>query len=154
MQSDRRGQSQSALREVQGRHLAIQKIERQVVELAQLFEDMNVLVVQQEPVVERVNQQAEAVHENVDRANTELNGAVKKARAARRKKWYCLGIIGEFPCRGVVFSKVANKLCSHHSHHPRHYPWYRLWGCQEVSLRESTLTLLRYQCSFCTFHRR
>ena len=108
MQSDRRGQSQSALREVQGRHLAIQKIERQVVELAQLFEDMNALVVQQEPVVERVDQQAEAVHENVDRANTELNGAVKKARAARRKKWYCLGIIGEFSCSGGVFPKIAN----------------------------------------------
>ncbi|MCJ1357024.1 MAG: Plasma membrane t-SNARE, secretory vesicle fusion [Icmadophila ericetorum] len=92
LQSDRRGQSQSALRAVQGRHEAIQKIEKQVIELAQLFEDMNALVVQQDPVVTQINEQAEVVHENVTQANTQLDKAVDKARSARRKKWICFWI--------------------------------------------------------------
>lgn len=81
---------------MQGRHEAIQKIEQQVIELAQLFEDMNRLVVEQEPVVTQINEQSEVVHTNVNQANTQLDGAIKKAAAARRKKWYCLGIAGEF----------------------------------------------------------
>ncbi|MCJ1312737.1 Plasma membrane t-SNARE, secretory vesicle fusion [Agyrium rufum] len=96
LQSDRRGQSQSALRAVQGRHEAIQKIERQVIELAQLFEDMNALVVQQDPVVQQINQQSEQVTDHVQQANVQLDGAVDKARAARRKKWWCLGITSTY----------------------------------------------------------
>ena len=57
---------------------------------------MNALVVQQEPVVEQINQQSEVVQENVSHGNVQLDGAIKKARAARRKKWICLGIVGEF----------------------------------------------------------
>ena len=97
LQSDRRGQSQSALRAVQGRHEAIQKIERQVIELAQLFEDMNALVVQQEDVVTNIDTQAAVVHENVEQANVQLDGAIEKARSRNRKKWWCLLIVREFP---------------------------------------------------------
>ena len=59
---------------------------------------MNALVVTQEPVVAQINEQAEVVNQNVVQANTQLDGAVKKARAARRKKWICLGIVGEYRC--------------------------------------------------------
>ena len=95
LDQNRRGQSQSALRAVQGRHEAIQKIERQVIELSQLFQDMNALVVQQEPVVERINEQSENVQQDVTNANVQLTEATKKARAARKKKWICLGIVGK-----------------------------------------------------------
>jgi len=92
LQSGRQQHVRSAMEAVESRHVAIQKIERQVIELAQLFEDMNVQVLQQEPVVTQINQQSEVVHENVNQANTQLDGAISKARAANRKKWYCLGI--------------------------------------------------------------
>ncbi|MCJ1412177.1 Plasma membrane t-SNARE, secretory vesicle fusion [Ptychographa xylographoides] len=92
MEGERRGQAQSALQAVRGRHEAIEKIEGQIRELAALFNDMNVLVVQQEPVVTQINQQSEVVQENVNQANVQLDGAITKARAANRKKWYCLGI--------------------------------------------------------------
>jgi len=63
-----------------------------MIELAQLFQDLEALVVQQEPAVTQIEQRGEEVTEHVAKANTELDGAVKKARAARRKKWMCLGI--------------------------------------------------------------
>ncbi|KAI9706678.1 MAG: Plasma membrane t-SNARE, secretory vesicle fusion [Candelina mexicana] len=96
MQSDRRGQSQSALRAVQGRHEAIQKIESDMIQLAQLFQDMETLVVQQEPAVAQIEQRGEEVTENVGKANDEIAGAIVKARSRNRKKWWCLLIAGEW----------------------------------------------------------
>ncbi|KAJ9150162.1 Snare protein nsyn1 [Coniochaeta hoffmannii] len=92
MQSDRRGQARAVLSAVQDRHAAIQKIEQQMIELAQLFQDMDTLVVQQEEQVQQIEQKGEEVVENLDKGNVELGGAVKSARGARRKKWICLGI--------------------------------------------------------------
>lgn len=56
---------------------------------------MNALVVQQEPVVAQINERVENVQQNVSQGNTQLDGAIKKARSARRKKWICLGIVCE-----------------------------------------------------------
>jgi syntaxin 1B/2/3 len=92
IQSDRRGEAQAVARNVSQRHEDIQKIERQMIELAQLFQDLEALVVQQEPAVAQIEQRGEEVNEHVAKANVELTGAVTKARAARRKKWWCLGI--------------------------------------------------------------
>jgi syntaxin 1B/2/3 len=102
MQSDRRGQARAVLSAVQDRHAAIQKIEQQMIELAQLFQDMDTLVVQQEEQIVQIEQKGEEVVENLDKGNVELGGAVKSARAARKKKWICLGIVGMYlrssPC--------------------------------------------------------
>ena len=89
------GQSSSALREVQGRHEAIQKIEQQVMELAQLFNDMEALVVQQEAPVAHINDGAANVQQDVSGGNTQLDTAIKSARARNRKKWWCLLIASE-----------------------------------------------------------
>jgi syntaxin 1B/2/3 len=106
LQSDRRGQSQSALRAVQGRHEAIQKIERQVIELAQLFEDMNQLVIAQDPIVTQIDQHAENVQQDVTNANVQLNGAIEKARSANRKKWWCLLIVGMFNSMSFLSAEI------------------------------------------------
>ena len=96
MTSNRRGQAQSALRAVEGRHEAIQKIEKDMIELAQLFQDMEAAVVQQEPAVEIIDQKAEDTQMNISKGNEQLDQAVVKARSARRKKWICLGISSEY----------------------------------------------------------
>ena len=95
-QSDRRGEAQVAYQNVRNRHGDIQKIEQQMMVLAQLFQDLDAIVVQQEAAVTNIEQKGEEVNDHVQGANTELDGAVKKARAARRKKFYCLGIVGEY----------------------------------------------------------
>lgn len=92
MQSNRQGQATAALNNVRDRHAQILKIERQMTELAQLFQDMNTLVVQQEVAVAQIEQKAEEVVDNLDKGNEEINTAVKTAYATRRKKWWCVGI--------------------------------------------------------------
>jgi syntaxin 1B/2/3 len=93
LSSDRRGQAQSTLRNVKERHDAIVKIERQMVELAQLFQDLDQIVTQQEALVTNIEQKGEEVHDNVVKANTEIGGAIEKARARNRKKWWCVLIV-------------------------------------------------------------
>ncbi|KFZ14731.1 hypothetical protein V502_05926 [Pseudogymnoascus sp. VKM F-4520 (FW-2644)] len=93
LQSDRRGQSRQALSNVQNRHAAIQKIESQMIELAQLFQDMEALVVQQEDSVTMIEQKGEEVQENLDKGTEHIGTAIKSARSRNRKKWYCLGVV-------------------------------------------------------------
>ena len=107
MTSNRLGQSQSALRAVQGRHEAIQKIERQMIELAQLFQDMESAVVQQEAAVEVIDQKAEETHVNVSQGRVQIDQAVVKAAAARRKKWICLGICGMYHLSSALRSTLS-----------------------------------------------
>ncbi|KAL5347589.1 hypothetical protein ACLOAV_006997 [Pseudogymnoascus australis] len=91
--SDRRGQSHQALINVQDRHAAIQKIKSQMIELAQLFQDMEALVVQQEDSVTMIEQKGEEVQENLNKGTEHIGVAIKSARLRNRKKWYCLGIV-------------------------------------------------------------
>lgn len=93
---NRRGAARSALNEVQNRHNEIQKIEKTLIELAQLFQDMEQLVVEQEPMVDQIDNRGQEIVENTSKANEELGGAVKSARSARRKKWWCLLIAREY----------------------------------------------------------
>lgn len=123
MNSDRQGQAQSTLRNVQQRHDAIQQIEKTMIELQQLFQDLDAIVVQQEPMVENIEQKAEETHTHMVAGNTEVGKAVKSARAARKKKWICLGICGTF--HNVLYflplEPQADKLCSRHCHHCHHH---------------------------------
>ncbi|KAH8744923.1 snare protein [Diaporthe sp. PMI_573] len=92
MQSNRQGQARAVLNAVQDRHRALQKIEQDMIELAQLFQDMDTLIVQQEAAVVQIEQKGEEVVENLDKGNQEIEVAVDTARKTRRKKWYCVGI--------------------------------------------------------------
>ncbi|PGH28048.1 hypothetical protein AJ80_00303 [Polytolypa hystricis UAMH7299] len=90
IQSDRRGDAQKVSQMVRARHEEIQKIERDFVELAQMFQDLDNLVVQQEAPVVRIDEGAEEATTNVVKANEEIKGAIDKARARNRKKWWCV----------------------------------------------------------------
>lgn len=92
LNADRRGQAQSTLRNVQQRHDAVQQIERTMMELAQLFQDLDAIVVQQEPLIANIEEKAEETNTHMVSANEQLGVATDKARSARRKKWYCLGL--------------------------------------------------------------
>jgi syntaxin 1B/2/3 len=92
MNADRRGQAQSTLRNVQQRHDAIQQIERTMIELQQLFQDLDAIVVEQEAPVMAIEQKAEETHTHLEAGNVHVAKAVDSARAARKKKWICLGI--------------------------------------------------------------
>jgi syntaxin 1B/2/3 len=93
LQSNRQGQSRQALNAVENRHAAIQKIEGQMIELAELFQDMEALVVQQEAAVTQIEGKGEEVVENMDKGTAEIGTAIVSARARNRKKWWCLLIV-------------------------------------------------------------
>ncbi|ROT39929.1 SSO2 protein [Sodiomyces alkalinus F11] len=92
MQSSRQGRARAALTAVQDRHAEIQRIEQQMVELAQMFQDMDTLVVQQQAAVAQIEAKGEEVAENLDKGNQEISVAVNTARSTRKKKWWCLAI--------------------------------------------------------------
>ncbi|KZV64713.1 t-SNARE [Peniophora sp. CONT] len=75
------GQSIMVYRELQERYGEIQKIERTLAELAQIFDDMGMLANQQEK-------------DGIDTGlcTIEVNVDVRGARAARRRRWFCFGI--------------------------------------------------------------
>jgi syntaxin 1B/2/3 len=110
LNSDRRGQASSTLRNVKERHEAIQNIERQMVELAQLFQDLDQIVQQQEPLVTNIEQKGEEIHDNVVQANTEIGGAIEKARSRNRKKWWCLLIVLLIIIVVVVIAVVVTQV--------------------------------------------
>ncbi|KAL5327636.1 hypothetical protein ACEPPN_005337 [Leptodophora sp. 'Broadleaf-Isolate-01'] len=92
MQSDRRGQSRAVMSAVQDRHEAIKKIESQMIELAEMFQDMDNLVVQQEAAVVNIEMKGEEVVDNMDKGNEQIGTAIQSARNTRKWKWWCLGI--------------------------------------------------------------
>src|SRR5271170_1549042 len=93
MTSTRHGEARSALREVQSRHQDIQKIERTITELAQLFNEMSIMIEVQEQAIDNIETKAQETETQMESGLQHTEAAVVSARAARRKKWYCLGII-------------------------------------------------------------
>jgi len=61
-------------------------------ELAELFKDMEALVIQQEAQIEQIDMKGEEVTDHVGKANEEISTAITSARSRNRKKWWCLGI--------------------------------------------------------------
>ncbi|KAM7191118.1 t-SNARE [Naviculisporaceae sp. PSN 640] len=97
MQGNRMGQARAVLTAVQDRHAALQRIEQQIIELAQLFEQLNTLIVEQDVKITQIEQKSEEVVENLDKGNEEIAVAIDTARKTRKKKWICLGIVGMYP---------------------------------------------------------
>jgi len=93
MNSNRYGESRAAYREVQERHEDIKRIEKTIGELAQLFNDMSVLVEQQDETINVIETQAAGVEKDTEVGLGYTQKAVDSARAARKKRWICFFII-------------------------------------------------------------
>ncbi|KAF8478641.1 syntaxin [Russula ochroleuca] len=92
MNSNRYGESRAAYREVQERHEDIKRIERTIAELAQLFNDMSILVEQQDETINIIEAQATEVEKDVETGLGYTEKAVTSARSARKKRWICFFI--------------------------------------------------------------
>jgi len=114
LNSNRYGESRAAYREVQERHADIQKIERTLTELAQLFNDMSILVEQQDETINVIETTAATVEKDTEAGLGHTMKAVKSARSARKMRWICfiitlviLAIVGIVV--GVVVSNNIKK---------------------------------------------
>ncbi|KAF7978149.1 hypothetical protein HWV62_1603 [Athelia sp. TMB] len=92
LNSNRYGESKAAYREVQERHEDIKRIEQTLSELAQLFNDMSVLVEQQDETINVIETTAGQVEADTSAGLGYTEKAVVSARAARKKRWICFGI--------------------------------------------------------------
>ncbi|KZV89826.1 t-SNARE [Exidia glandulosa HHB12029] len=92
MNSNRYGDSRAAYREVQERHADIKKIEKTLTELAQLFQDMSVLVEQQDETINVIQNNAVNIDQDVTQGYKDTEKAVDSARGARKKRWICFWI--------------------------------------------------------------
>jgi len=93
MNSNRYGEARSAYREVQERHEDIKRIEKTLTELAQLFNDMSVLVEQQEEQINVIETTAGTVEKDTEAGLGYTEKAVVSARAARKKRWICFALL-------------------------------------------------------------
>jgi len=93
MNSNRYGESKAAYREVQDRHRDIQKIERTITELAQLFNDMSNMVVEQDDTLKVIEHNAQQVNVDTEQGMKHTSQAVISAAGARKKRWICFWII-------------------------------------------------------------
>ncbi|KAF9102185.1 Plasma membrane t-SNARE, secretory vesicle fusion [Mortierella sp. AM989] len=90
LQSTRYGDANRALREVQSRHNDIIKIEKTIIELQQLFNDMETLVTEQAIILETAEQNVHQTDNHLTEGNVQVDTAIANARSARKKKWICL----------------------------------------------------------------
>lgn len=89
LNSNRHGEARGALREVQERHEDIKRIERTIVELAQLFQEMDILITEQDDQVNAIESTAVNVEQDMSAGLQATNKAVVSARAARKKRKIC-----------------------------------------------------------------
>ncbi|KAF3915545.1 Syntaxin-1B [Orbilia brochopaga] len=80
--------AKAAINEVRTRYNEIQKIEQTMVELSELFEQLNQLVWQQETEVEQIKKDGEDAEANLGEAVQHLDAAIVSSQSARKKKWW------------------------------------------------------------------
>lgn len=77
---------------VRARHNELLNIEKSITELAELMQDLDTMIIQQEPLVERAQEQTDNAVQHLEDGNKEIDKAQESARRRRKLKWICLGL--------------------------------------------------------------
>ncbi|WFD35482.1 hypothetical protein MCUN1_002338 [Malassezia cuniculi] len=93
LQSNRQGEARGALREVQERNSDIRRIERTITELAQLFQEMSILVEQQDEQLNVIQDHAMHTEQEVQAGRKQTDNAVRSAQRRRKRRWICFWIL-------------------------------------------------------------
>ncbi|ORX89825.1 t-SNARE [Basidiobolus meristosporus CBS 931.73] len=86
MTSTRSSEAREVLKEVQSRHDDIKKIEKSIVELARLYEEMQTLIMLQDEMVQQIDSHMESTVNHGYEANKQMDQAIGYAKASRKKK--------------------------------------------------------------------
>jgi len=87
--SNRYGESRAAYKEVQDRHQDIKRIEVTLSELAELVNDMAVIINEDDDKINDIAKQAEGAQADVEQGLVHTEEATRHARAARKKRIIC-----------------------------------------------------------------
>ncbi|KAI9826424.1 MAG: hypothetical protein M1819_007387 [Sarea resinae] len=113
LKTNRSGAANSVLGAVRARHNDIQKIERTIIELDQLFQDMAAVVELQEAPVAGMEEQTNQATVALEQGRKELDVGIKHARRRNKLKWWTLFVVVLIICilalvLGLVFG-LRNK---------------------------------------------
>jgi len=89
LMNSQQGESRAAYREVQERHQDLQRIEQTIAELAQLFNDMAILVEEQGEQVKAIEATTQNVQVDTEAGLVYTEKAKESAMSARKKRWIC-----------------------------------------------------------------
>ncbi|KAI9253685.1 t-SNARE [Helicostylum pulchrum] len=92
LNSTRTGNASQVLDEVQIRHKDIKRIEKTIMELHNLFLDMQTMIELQQETLHDIEKTTESVVYDLEKGNKQVNVAVKRSRITRKKKWCCFFI--------------------------------------------------------------
>lgn len=81
------------LREIEARDMEIKRLENSVVEVNQLFKEINALVMEQGEHIDRIEDHVEKAVNDVGSGNKQLEEARENQAKARKKKVCCIGIL-------------------------------------------------------------
>ncbi|KAI0870336.1 putative syntaxin-like protein psy1 [Hypoxylon argillaceum] len=93
LRTNRTGQASSVLGAVRARHNELQRIEKTLMELSNLFQDVAVLIEQQDPIITKAEENAADTNHNLTQGNAQVKKGIISARNARKWKWWCLLIV-------------------------------------------------------------
>lgn len=77
---------------MRARHNELLNIERSITELADIMQDLDTMIIQQEPLIERAQEQTDNAVQHLEEGNKEIDKAQESARRRRKLKWICFGI--------------------------------------------------------------
>lgn len=104
---------------VRARHNELLRIEQSITELAGIFQDLDTLVIQQEAIVERAEEQTEQANQHLQEGNKQVDVGITHARRTRKLKWWCALVvfliclaIGLGVGLGVYFSNKAKNTAT------------------------------------------
>ncbi|ODQ80012.1 hypothetical protein BABINDRAFT_36836 [Babjeviella inositovora NRRL Y-12698] len=93
LQSNRRGEAQTALNEVLQRNRDVAKLEKSLQELLQLFTQVEDMVAEQDVQVQEVYQNVKVAHVDVEKGTKQTEQGAVYAKKAWKKKWWLFGVI-------------------------------------------------------------
>lgn len=112
MQNTRSGQAKAVLTEVQTRHDDIKRIQKTILELAQLFEDMQMMVEQQGETLDVIEQNAEDTQKDIEQGDKHINRAIVLARSTRAVSFLDLFMSGIPVCAKTILTDRKNGVVS------------------------------------------
>ncbi|KAJ0119327.1 syntaxin-like protein psy1 [Diaporthe amygdali] len=119
LRTNRSGQASAVLGNVRARHNELLRIEQSITELAGIFQDLDTLVIQQEAIVERAEEQTEQANQHLQEGNKQVDVGITHARRTRKLKWWCALVvfliclaIGLGVGLGVYFSNKAKNTAT------------------------------------------
>ncbi|KAJ1864765.1 hypothetical protein LPJ73_000189 [Coemansia sp. RSA 2703] len=86
-------EARRVLQDVQLRQEQIQKIEKSVIQLAEMFNEVSAMINQQQQQIDDIEAAVEQTHTHIEEGYKETQKAVVQVKKARKKKWWLLLLV-------------------------------------------------------------